>query len=65
MKELYRELGLEKVYEEYEEKTHKEIKELIATVDDIPKAVGYFPFHVCLLVKFCRGHLNNCARFAC
>lgn len=39
IKELYRELELERVYAEYEEKTHKEIKALIAKVDNIPHAV--------------------------
>lgn len=39
VKELYRELELEDVYAKYEEKTHKEIKELIAKVEDIPHAV--------------------------
>lgn len=41
VKELYRELDLESVYKDYEEKTHKEIKELIAKVDDVPRAVSY------------------------
>ncbi|CBN75787.1 Farnesyl pyrophosphate synthase [Ectocarpus siliculosus] len=39
VKELYRELKLEKVYAKYEEDTHKQIKELIAKVEDIPHAV--------------------------
>ncbi|CAM9751119.1 unnamed protein product [Scytosiphon promiscuus] len=39
VKELYRELKLEAVYAEYEEATHKQIKELIAKVEDIPHAV--------------------------
>lgn len=40
VKELYRELELEAVYARYEEETHKQIKELIARVDDIPRAVS-------------------------
>lgn len=40
MKELYREMNLEAVYAEYEEATHKQIKELIAKVEDIPHAVS-------------------------
>lgn len=40
MKELYRELELESVYAKYEEETHKQIKELIAKVEDIPHAVS-------------------------
>eukprot|EP00903_Cladosiphon_okamuranus_P010630 g10052.t1 len=39
VKELYRELELEAVYAKYEEETHKQIKELIAKVEDIPHAV--------------------------
>ena len=39
MKELYRELELEAVYAKYEDETHKQIKELIAKVEDIPPAV--------------------------
>ncbi|CAN0232238.1 unnamed protein product, partial [Ectocarpus sp. 4 AP-2014] len=39
VKELYRELKLEEVYAKYEEDTHKQIKELIAKVEDIPHAV--------------------------
>ncbi|CAM9470845.1 unnamed protein product [Ectocarpus sp. 8 AP-2014] len=39
VKELYRELKLEEVYDKYEEDTHKQIKELIAKVEDIPHAV--------------------------
>lgn len=40
VKELYRELELEAVYAKYEEETHKQIKELIAKVEDIPHAVS-------------------------
>lgn len=40
MKDLYRELELEAVYAKYEEETHKQIKELIAKVEDIPHAVS-------------------------
>ncbi|CAM9425222.1 unnamed protein product [Pylaiella littoralis] len=39
VKGLYRELDLEGVYARYEEETHKQIKELIAKVDNIPHAV--------------------------
>ncbi|CAM9703001.1 unnamed protein product [Choristocarpus tenellus] len=39
IKALYRELDLEGAYKEFEEKTFKEIKALIAKVDDIPRAV--------------------------
>ncbi|CAM9169892.1 unnamed protein product, partial [Ectocarpus sp. 12 AP-2014] len=39
VKELYRELKLEEVYAKYEDDTHKQIKELIAKVEDIPHAV--------------------------
>lgn len=37
---MYRELELEKLYKEYEEKTHAEIKALIAKVEDVPHAVS-------------------------
>lgn len=39
MKEIYREVGLERLYKDYKEKANGEIKDLMAKVENIPKAV--------------------------
>lgn len=42
VKALYAELGLERVFQEYEERSYKEIKALISQVDQIPSEVFEF-----------------------